>query len=105
MGWLFLGLTIISEVTGTTMMKLSEGYTKLVPSILSFVFYIASLALLTMTLKYLGIGITYSIWSGVGIVLVTIIGYLLFKEPITPQKILFISLIITGVVGLKLTTA
>lgn len=105
MGWLFLGLTIISEVTGTTMMKLSEGYSKLVPSILSFVFYLGALALLTMTLKYLGMGISYAIWSGVGIVLVTIIGYLFFKESITPQKVLFITLILSGVVGLKLTAS
>ncbi|MGL1893805.1 MAG: multidrug efflux SMR transporter [Spirochaetaceae bacterium] len=104
MGWLFLGLTIVSEVTGTTMMKLSEGYTKLIPSILSFVFYLGALALLTMTLKYLGMGISYAIWSGVGIVLVTIIGYLFFKEQITIQKIVFISLILFGVIGLKLTT-
>ncbi len=104
MGWLFLSLTIISEVTGTTMMKLSEGYTKLVPSILSFVFYIGALALLTVTLKYLGMGITYAIWSGVGIVLVTIIGYLFFKEPISAQKIVFITLILVGAFGLKLTT-
>ncbi len=104
MGWLFLGLTIVSEVTGTTMMKLSEGYTKLVPSILSFVFYLCALALLTMTLKYLGMGISYAIWSGVGIVLVTIIGYLFFKEQITIQKMVFISFILFGVIGLKLTT-
>ncbi len=103
MGWLFLGLTIVSEVTGTTMMKLSEGYTKLVPSVLSFVFYIGALALLTMTLKHLGMGITYAIWSGVGIVLVTVIGYLFFKEPITAQKITFIALILVGAFGLKLT--
>lgn len=105
MGWIFLALTILSEVTGTTMMKLSEGYSKLIPSILSFVFYLGALALLTMTLKYLGMGISYAIWSGVGIVLVTLIGYLFFKEPITTQKIVFITLILSGVVGLKLTTA
>lgn len=105
MGWLFLGLTIASEVTGTTMMKLSNGYTKLVPSILSFVFYLGALALLTMTLKYLGMGISYAIWSGVGIVLVTIIGFLFFNEAISIQKILFITFILTGVVGIKLTSS
>lgn len=105
MGWLFLGLTIASEVTGTTMMKLSNGYTKVVPSVLSFVFYLGALALLTVTLKYLGMGISYAIWSGVGIVLVTIIGIMFFNEVITPQKILFIALILTGVVGIKLTSA
>lgn len=105
MGWLFLGLTITSEVLGTTMMKLSNGYTKVVPSILSFVFYLGVLALLTMTLKYLGMGISYAIWSGVGIVLVTIIGFLFFNEAISIQKIIFITLILTGVVGIKLTSS
>lgn len=104
MGWLFLALTIISEVSGTTMMKLSEGYTKLIPSILSVFFYISTLAFMTFTLKHLGIGITYALWSGIGIVLVTIIGFFLFNETISFQKSLFIVLILVGAVGLKLST-
>ena len=105
MGWLFLCLTIVCEVSGTTLMKLSAGYTKIIPSVFSFVCYLGTLALLTMTLKYLGMGIAYAVWAGVGIVLVTIIGCVFFSESITVQKTVFILLIISGVVGLKLTAA
>lgn len=102
MGWILLGLTVVSEVTGTTFMKLSEGYSKLGPSILSFVFYGLTLVLLTFTLKHLGMGIVYAIWSGLGLVLVTILGAMFFNEPVSLLKILCIASILAGVVGLRL---
>lgn len=105
MGWIFLLLTVASEVTGTTMMKLSKGYTVLLPTVLSFVFYLGTLGFMTMTLKHLGIGLTYAVWSGLGIVVVTIIGYLFFNEAISFQKVLYILFILLGVIGLKLSSS
>jgi small multidrug resistance pump len=102
MSWVYLILAIITEVIGTTNMKLSQGFSKTIPSILVFVFYIISFAFLTLALKKLDISITYAIWSGVGTALITAIGFLYFKEPVTAIKIGSIALIVIGVVGLAL---
>jgi small multidrug resistance pump len=90
------------EVIGTTNMKLSEGFTKTLPSILMFVFYVFSFAFLTLALKKIDLSLTYAIWSGVGTALIATIGFLYFKEPVTAIKIGSIALIIIGVVGLML---
>jgi small multidrug resistance pump len=103
MYWLYLFLAILSEVVGTTNMKLSEGFTKLVPSILIFVFYGMSFAFLTLALKKIDVSIAYAIWSGVGTALIVIIGFLFFKEPVTAVKVVSISLIVVGVIGLHLS--
>jgi len=102
MSWVYLMLAIIMEVIGTTNMKLSQGFTKTLPSILVFVFYIVSFAFLTLALKKLDISITYAIWSGVGTALIAAIGFLYFKEPVTAIKIGSLALIVIGVVGLAL---
>ena len=102
MSWIYLILAIIMEVIGTTNMKLSQGFTKTLPSILVFVFYIISFAFITLALKKLDISITYAIWSGVGTALIAAIGFFYFKEPVTAIKIGSIALIVIGVVGLAL---
>ena len=105
MSWGYLAIAIILEVAGTTAMKLSEGFTKLAPSIAMGVFYIASLSVLTLALKRIDMSIAYAIWAGVGTSLITIIGIIYFKEPVTLLKTLSIVLIIIGVVGLNLTSS
>jgi small multidrug resistance pump len=90
------------EVIGTTNMKLSEGFTKTLPSILMFVFYVFSFAFLTLALKKIDLSLTYAIWSGVGTALIATIGFLYFKEPVTAIKIGSIALIVIGVIGLML---
>jgi small multidrug resistance pump len=102
MSWVYLILAIIMEVIGTTNMKLSHGFTKVVPSVLMFVFYGISFAFITLALKKLDISITYAIWSGVGTALIAAIGFLYFKEPVTAIKIGSLALIVIGVVGLAL---
>ena len=102
MSWVYLILAIIMEVIGTTNMKLSHGFTKVVPSVLMFVFYGISFAFITLALKKLDISITYAIWSGVGTALIAAIGVIYFKEPVTAIKIGSIALIVIGVVGLAL---
>lgn len=103
--WLLLAGAIVLEVSGIVSMKLSDGFTKLVPSILIFVFYAASFAVLTFALKKIDIGIAYSVWAGVGIALIALIGILYFKEPFSMLKAFSIFLIITGVIGLNLSGA
>ena len=102
MTWLYLVLAILLEVSGTTCMKLSEGFTKIVPSILLFVFYTLSFCMLTLALKKIDVSIAYAVWSGVGTALIATIGVLWFKEPTTALKLISLGLIIIGVVGLNL---
>jgi small multidrug resistance pump len=103
MTWLYLALAILLEVSGTTCMKLSQGFTKLVPSILLFVFYTLSMGMLTLALKKIDVSVAYAVWSGVGTALIATIGVLWFKEPVTALKLISIGLIIIGVVGLNLS--
>ncbi len=100
--WIYLLLAIIFEVAGTTAMKLSEGFSKLGPSIAMTIFYLASLGALTLALKKIDVSVAYAIWAGVGTTLVAIIGIVYFKEEISTLKILSIAFIIIGVVGLHL---
>ena len=102
MTWLYLILAILFEVAGTTSMKLSEGFTKLVPSILLGVFYTISFGMLTLALKRIDVSVAYAVWSGVGTALIATIGVLYFKEPMTALKLISLALIIGGVVGLNL---
>jgi small multidrug resistance pump len=104
MGWLYLSLAILFELSGTLCMKLSQGFYKLVPFILMFVFYIFAFTSLTFALKKIEIGIAYAIWSGVGTALIAIIGILYFNESINLFKICSLLLIILGVVGLNFSS-
>ncbi|MGE0081361.1 MAG: multidrug efflux SMR transporter [Thiohalomonadaceae bacterium] len=102
--WLFLAAAILLEVAGTTSMKLSGGFARLVPSILIFVFYAASFSALTLALKKIEVSVAYAIWSGVGTVLISLIGFLYFHEPASALKVASILLIVVGVVGLHLAS-
>jgi small multidrug resistance pump len=98
--WLVLSAAILLEVAGTTSMRLSEGFTRLTPSVMIFVFYACSFALNTMIIRTLGLSVVYSVWSGVGTVLTAMIGIYYFKEPVTAVKMVSIGLIVIGVMGL-----
>ncbi|MBC8552937.1 MAG: multidrug efflux SMR transporter [Candidatus Brocadiales bacterium] len=100
--WLYLTGAIFLEIAGTTSMKLSEGFTRTVPSIFIFVFYVLSFAALTMALKKIEVSVAYAIWAGVGTALIAVIGVVHFREPMTLIKVVSVSLIIIGVVGLNI---
>jgi small multidrug resistance pump len=101
-GWLYLAGAIVLEVAGTTSMKLSNGFAKLVPSVLIFLFYGLSFVALTYALKMIEVSVVYAVWAGVGTVLIATIGFLYFQEPITLLKIASIGFIVLGVIGLNL---
>ena len=105
MHWLYLVIAIVLEVIGTTCMKLSEGFTKTLPSVLMFVLYALSFSALTLALKKVQVSIAYAIWSGMGTALIATIGVLWFKEPLTMLKLISLVLIILGVIGLNLGDA
>lgn len=98
----YLILAILLEVAGTTSMKLSEGFSKIGPSILIFIFYIFSFIFLTLSLRRLEVSIAYAIWSGLGTLLIAMIGVYFFHEPMNMIKAFSLGLIIVGVVGLRL---
>ncbi|MBP1963093.1 DMT family transporter [Paenibacillus aceris] len=104
LGWILLILAILFELSGTTSMKLSEGFTRFWPSILMFVLYGCSFTLLNFALTYIEVGVAYAIWSGVGIVLITLVGFVLFKETFNITQLAWTVLIVVGVIGLKLSS-
>ena len=103
MYWLYLALAILFEVCGTTSMKLSHGFTRILPTVAMIFFYMLSFAFLTLALKKIDISVAYAIWSGVGVMLITIVGIFFFKENVSVLKILSILFIVIGVVGLHLS--
>ena len=104
MSFFYLGLAIIFEVFGTTCMKLSEGFTKLAPSILMVILYVLSFACLTFALKKIDVSIAYAIWAGLGTALIATVGILWFEEPLNALKIISLGLVIIGVVGLHFSS-
>jgi small multidrug resistance pump len=103
MHWLYLAFAIVSEVAGTTCMKLSAGFTKPWPSVLMWPFYGVSFYFLTLALRKVDVGVAYAIWSGLGTALIATIGIIHFREPITLLKIVGMVAIIAGVVMLNLS--
>ncbi len=99
--WLYLVFAIVLEVAGTVSMKLSDGFSKLTPSILIFVFYSLSFGGLTLALKKMDVSLVYAIWSGLGTALIAVIGFYYFQEPVNLIKVVSIGLIVTGVIGLS----
>lgn len=98
---IYLVICILSDVSAITCMKLSHGFTHLIPSLLIFVFYGTSIFSLVLGLKYWELGRAYAIWSGMGTFLAFAVGILFFHEPLTLVKGLSVSLIIIGVMGLR----
>lgn len=99
--YIFLLGAIIFEIIGTSMLKTSEQFTKLWPSLATIVAYVLAFYLLSFTLKTIPVGIAYAIWSGLGIVLISIIGWILFGQKLDTPAIIGLGLIIAGVVILN----
>ena len=104
MAWLLLAMTIVFEVLGTTMMKLSNGFTQVWPSVGVFACYAVSLAGITIVMRHMDLSVAYAVWSGAGTALTVLVGVYLFREPLTAMKLASLGLIILGIVGLKLAS-
>jgi small multidrug resistance pump len=94
----FLGIAIIFEIIATTALKKSEEFTKLTPSIITILGYCGAFYFLSFAIRTIPVGIAYAIWSGVGIVLITIIGAVFFKQIPDLPAIIGLSLILVGVI-------
>ena len=100
--WMFLIAAILLEVCGTTSMKLSDGFAKIVPSVLIFVFYGLSMVCLTFAVKRIDISVAYAVWSGLGTGVVAVIGVWWFGESLGIVRIGALALIVIGVVAVNL---
>ncbi|MCO5286450.1 MAG: multidrug efflux SMR transporter [Chitinophagaceae bacterium] len=98
MKWIFLMIAIISEVIATSALKYSEGFSKLVPSIIVILGYGIAFYFLSLTLKSMSVGIAYALWSGIGTVLIALTAYFIFKQKLDLPSIIGLSLIVLGVI-------
>jgi len=103
MSWLILFCAIVFEVGGTLTLKFTEGMTRLWPTVLMFGLYLLSLFGLSLAVKSIPVGTAYAVWSGLGTLMVAIIGVLWFKEQVTLLRSVSTLLIVLGVAGLYLT--
>jgi len=103
--WLILSLAILLEVCGTVCLKVSHGFSRLLPSIGVVCFYLGSFAVIAQSLKTLEVGIVYAIWAGVGTALIAVVGILAFGESVTAFKILGLLMIIGGTFLLRMASA
>lgn len=100
--WLYLGIAIVSEVIATSALKPSEGFTRLLPSLLVVAGYGCAFYFLSLTLRAIPIGITYAVWSGVGVALITLIGWVMFGQKLDAASLVGIALIVSGVLVIHL---
>ena len=100
--WIFLCVAIIAEVIATSALKISEGFSKPIASVIVVLGFIIAFYCLSLTLKTIPVGIAYAIWSGVGIVLVTTIAWIVFGQKLDVWGIIGIALIMSGVLVLNL---
>jgi small multidrug resistance pump len=98
---MLLGLAIVAEVIGTTALKASASFTRLVPSLIVVVGYGVAFYCLSLVLKSVPVGIAYAVWSGLGIVLITVVAWLLYGQRIDLPGVIGMGLIIAGVVVLN----
>ena len=100
--YLLLGIAIVSEVIATSALRASDGFSKLIPSVAVVVGYALAFLFLSMTLKTIPVGIAYAIWSGLGIVLISIVAYFVYGQTLDTPAIIGMGLILAGVLVLNL---
>ncbi|QGZ39363.1 small multidrug resistance pump [Pseudoduganella flava] len=102
MNWLFLAIAIVAEVIATTALKASEGFTRPLPSALVVAGYGVAFYMLAQTLRTIPMGVVYAIWSGAGIVLITLAGWFLYRQRLDAPALIGIGLIVAGVLVMQL---
>lgn len=100
--YVLLGVAIVAEVIATSALKASEGFTRLGPSLLVALGYGIAFYSLSLVMKSIPVGVTYAIWSGVGIVLISLVGWLVLKQPLDLPAVLGMALIVAGVIVIQL---
>lgn len=103
--WIYLIIAGICEILWAVPLKFSEGFTKLVPSVMTVVFLILSMIFLEQAIKGIPLGTAYACWTAIGAVGTVIVGMIFLNESTSIVRIFFLFLVIAGIIGLKLTTA
>lgn len=101
MHWIYLTIAIVSEVIATSALKAAEGFTRWVPSLIVVAGYALAFYFLALTLRVIPLGIAYAVWSGVGIVLISLAGWIIYRQSLDLPAIIGIALILAGVVVLN----
>ena len=96
--WVFLFVAIVSETIATSALKSSEGFSRLWPSVLVVTGYSAAFYLLALTLRTIPVGVAYAIWSGVGVVLIALVGWLIYGQKLDAPALIGMALIVSGVI-------
>ncbi len=100
--WLFLAAAILAEVIATSSLKATQGFTRLWPSLIVVIGYGAAFYFLSLTLRTIPIGVAYAVWSGLGVVLVTLVALVIYGQKLDMAAVLGIGLIVAGVIVLNL---
>ena len=101
MKWIYLIVAIITEVIATSALKESEGFSKILPSLIVVIGYSLTFYFMSLVLKELSVGITYAIWSGMGILLISLIGYFKYNQVLDIPGILGMTFIVIGIIILR----
>jgi small multidrug resistance pump len=101
MSYLYLAIAIVAEVIGTSALKAAEGFTRPLPSLVVVVGYAAAFYFLSLALKVIPVGIAYAIWSGAGVALITLIGWVVFRQRLDAAALAGVALIVAGVVVIQ----
>jgi len=101
MPWIYLAVAILAEVAASTALRTAEGFTRPLPSLLVVAGYAAAFYFLSLTLEAIPLGVSYAIWSGVGISLISLAGWIFYRQALSPMELLGVFLIGLGVVILK----
>ena len=101
MNWVYLGIAIVAEVVATSALKASEGFTRTLPAMVVIAGYSVAFYCLSLTLRTIPVGVAYAIWSGVGVALIALIGWLVYGQALDRAAIAGMALIVAGVIVLN----
>jgi quaternary ammonium compound-resistance protein SugE len=104
MAWVLLVIAGLLETCWAIGLKYTEGFSRPIPTVLTVVAIIASMVLLGVAAKSLPIGTAYAVWVGIGALGAAVLGIFLFHEPVTPARVFFLALMLTSIIGLKVTS-
>ena len=105
MGWIFLFIAGLTEIVWAVGLKLTDGWTRFWPSVVTLIFIVISYVFLSLALKTIPLGTAYAVWTGIGVVGAALAGLFFFGEPRDPGRLLCIGLILAGVLGLRALSA
>ena len=100
--WMYLAVAIVAEVIATSALKASDGFSRLAPSVVVVIGYVIAFVCLSLTLRTIPVGVAYAIWSGVGIVLISLVGYFAFSQALDAAALVGMALIVAGVLVINL---